>query len=461
MSKSDTPKSRASATTLIPLSEIVEKRYLSYALSTIMNRALPDARDGLKPVQRRILYAMRGLRLRPGGHFRKSAKICGDVMGNFHPHGDAAIYDAMVRLAQPFNSRYPLVAGQGNFGNIDGDDAAASRYTEARLTEFAEAIMQNLDEDAVDFVENYDARMTEPTVLPTEVPNLLANGASGIAVGMATSIPPHNVRELIKACLQLLKNPQATTQDLMKSIPGPDFPTGGEIVESKENLHEIYISGRGSLRVRAIYEVEKLPRGRWQIVIREIPYQVSKSRLIERIAKLIIDNKLPQISNIRDESAEDIRIIIEPHTANIVTPEQLMVRLFQSSDLETRFSVNMNALIDGKVPKLMGLKELLSLFIEHRFKVIMRITRFRLKQVEARLEIVDGFLIAFDNLDEIISIIRYKDKPESVLQTRFGLSERQVEAILGMQLRRLRKLDRQVIRDEHKTLLQSQKNYAA
>ncbi len=354
-----------------PLRRAIGERYLTYALSTIMNRALPDARDGLKPVHRRILYAMRELRLASGGGFRKSAKISGDVMGNYHPHGDAAIYDAMARLAQDFNVRYPLVDGQGNFGNIDGDNPAASRYTEARMTVAAEALLEGLAENAVDFRDNYDGTLTEPVVLPASFPNLLANGSSGIAVGMATNIPPHNIVELVDACLHLIKTPDARDETLVGYVPGPDFPTGGVIVEPRENIIEAYRTGRGSFRLRSKWEVEDLGRGTWQIIVTEIPYQVQKSKLIERLAELIQTKKIPIFGDVRDESAEDIRLVLEPRSKN-VDPEVLMGMLFRNSDLEMRFSLNMNVLIDGRTPKVCSLKEVLRAFLDHRREVLLR-----------------------------------------------------------------------------------------
>ncbi|MFM2356708.1 MAG: hypothetical protein RLZZ528_2444 [Pseudomonadota bacterium] len=381
-SDDDTP-----ATTSEPLSRAIGERYLTYALSTIMHRALPDARDGLKPVHRRILFAMRELRLSPTGGFRKSAKISGDVMGNYHPHGDAAIYDAMARLAQPFAMRYPLVDGQGNFGNIDGDNPAASRYTEARLTAAAEALMEGLAENAVDFRPNYDGTLEEPVVLPAAFPNLLANGASGIAVGMATNIPPHNLHELIDGCLHLIKAPDARDETLVDLIPGPDFPTGGVLVEPRENILEAYRTGRGAFRLRAKWQVEDLGRGTWQIVVTEIPYQVQKSKLIERLAELIQMKKIPVLADVRDESTEDVRLILEPK-ARTVDPEVLMGMLFRNSELEIRFSLNMNVLIDGRVPKVCSLKEVLRAFLDHRRDVLQRRSQHRLEKIDARLEIL-------------------------------------------------------------------------
>ena len=434
-----------------PLSRAIGERYLTYALSTIMHRALPDARDGLKPVHRRILYAMRELRLAPNGAFRKSAKITGDVMGNYHPHGDAAIYDAMARLAQDFAMRYPLVNGQGNFGNIDGDNPAAARYTEARLAQTSESLMEGLSEDAVDFRPNYDGTLQEPVVLPAAFPNLLANGASGIAVGMATNIPPHNLHEVIDACLHLIKTPDARDDTLAGILQGPDFPTGGVIVENRETIAEIYRTGRGAFRVRARWAVEDLGRGLWQIVVTEIPYQVQKSRLIERLAELIQTRKIPILADVRDESAEDIRIVLEPK-ARTVDPEQLMGALFRVSDLELRFSMNMNVLIDGRVPKVCSLKEVLRAFLDHRRDVLVRRASFRLDKIAARLEVLEGYLIAYLNLDRVIEIIRHEDDPKAVMIAEFALTEVQVEAILNMRLRALRKLEEIELRAERDAL---------
>ncbi len=435
-----------------PLRRAIGERYLTYALSTIMNRALPDARDGLKPVHRRILYAMRELRLSSSGGFRKSAKISGDVMGNYHPHGDAAIYDAMARLAQDFNVRYPLVDGQGNFGNIDGDNPAASRYTEARLTEVAEALLEGLNENAVDFRENYDGTLTEPVVLPASFPNLLANGSSGIAVGMATNIPPHNIEELCNACLHLIKAPNARDETLLEYIPGPDFPTGGIIVEPRENILEAYRTGRGSFRLRSRWEKEDLGRGQWQIVVTEIPYQVQKSRLIEKLAELIQTKKLPILADVRDESADDIRIVLEPRSKN-VDPDVLMGMLFRQSDLEVRFSLNMNVLIDGLTPKVCSLKEVLRAFLDHRREVLERRSRHRLEKIDHRLEVLEGYIVAFLNLDRVIEIIRTEDEPRPVMMAEFELSEVQAEAILNMRLRSLRKLEEMELKREHENLL--------
>ena len=395
-----------------PLRRAIGERYLTYALSTIMHRALPDARDGLKPVHRRILYAMRELKLSAVGGFRKSAKISGDVMGNYHPHGDAAIYDAMARLAQDFNVRYPLVDGQGNFGNIDGDNPAASRYTEARMTVVAEALLEGLSENAVDFRENYDGTLTEPAVLPATFPNLLANGSSGIAVGMATNIPPHNVAELVDACLHLIKSPDARDDTLLQYVPGPDFPTGGIIVEPPENIAQAYRKGRGSFRLRCKWECEDLGRGLWQVIVTEIPYQVQKSKLIEKLAEVIQTKKVPILADVRDESAEDIRIVLEPRTKN-VDPEVLMGMLFRSTDLELRFSLNLNVLIDGLTPKVCSMKEVLRAFLDHRQEVLIRRSKHRLAKIDHRLEVLEGFILAFLNLDRVIDIIRYDNDPKA------------------------------------------------
>ena len=459
-----------------PLRRAIGDRYLTYALSTIMHRALPDARDGLKPVHRRILYVMNRLRLSPAGGFLKSAKISGDTMGDFHPHGDAAIYDAMARLAQDFNMRYPLVDGQGNFGNIDGDNPAASRYTEARMTAMAEAMLEGLAENAVDFRDNYDGRLTEPEVLPATFPNLLANGASGIAVGMATNVPPHNIDELISACLHLIKAPNARDETLLEHVPGPDFPTGGVIVEPPESILETYRTGRGAFRLRARWQREELGRGQWQVVVTEIPFQVQKSKLIEKIADLIQQKKIPILADIRDESAEDVRIVLEPRSKN-VDPEVLMGTLFRQSDLETRFSLNMNVLIDGRTPKVCSLKEVLRAFLDHRREVLQRRSRHRLEKIDHRLEVLEGFITAFLNLDRVIDIIRYDDDPKAALMREDwsvshpraaseadymppaqtlgedGLSETQVDAILNMRLRSLRKLEEMELRREYDALL--------
>jgi len=458
-----------------PLSRAIGERYLTYALSTIMHRALPDARDGLKPVHRRILFAMRELRLSPTGGFRKSAKISGDVMGNYHPHGDGAIYDAMARLAQDFNVRYPLVDGQGNFGNIDGDNPAASRYTEARLTAAAEALLDGLAENAVDFRPNYDGTLEEPVVLPAAFPNLLANGSSGIAVGMATNIPPHNLHELIDACLYLIKSPAAADDTLLQFIPGPDFPTGGVLIEPPESMAEAYRTGRGSFRLRARWEIEDLGRGQWQIVVTEIPYQVQKSKLIEKLAEIIQLKKVPLLADVRDESAEDVRIVLEPR-ARTVEPDMLMGMLFRNCDLETRFSLNMNVLIDGLTPRVCSLKDVLRAFLDHRREVLLRRSQFRLEKIDHRLEVLEGFIIAFLNLDRVIDIIRYDDEPKSALMREDwaadhpramsekdyvppalaeepSLSDVQAEAILNMRLRSLRRLEEMELLAEQEALM--------
>ena len=433
-----------------PLSEALSKRYLAYALSTITARALPDVRDGLKPVQRRILYGMRELRLNPDGGYRKCAKIVGEVMGNYHPHGDTSIYDTLVRLAQDFSVRYPLVDGQGNFGNIDGDSAAAMRYTESRMTEAAKLLLEGLDEDAVDFKDTYDENDREPVVLPAGFPNLLANGAAGIAVGMATSIPPHNVAEVIDAALMLVDRASTTTEELLTVMPGPDFPTGGVIVEPQASILDAYETGRGSFRIRAKYEVEDLGRGTWQIVVTEIPYQVQKSRLIEKLAELIEAKRVPLLADIRDESAEDVRLVLEPR-AKTVEPDVLMESLFKLCDLETRFSLNMNVLHKG-APQVMGLKQVLKAYLDHRREVVVRRAKFRLDKIEKRLHLLDGYLIAYLNIDEVIRIIREEDEPKQELIERFSLTETQAEAILNLRLRALRKLEEMEIRNEHQEL---------
>jgi topoisomerase-4 subunit A len=462
-----------------PLRRAIGERYLTYALSTIMHRALPDARDGLKPVHRRILYAMRELRLSSSGGFRKSAKISGDVMGNYHPHGDAAISDAMARLAQDFNVRYPLVDGQGNFGNIDGDNPAAARYTEARLTAVAEALLDGLNENAVDFRANYDGTLEEPIVLPAQFPNLLANGSSGIAVGMATNIPPHNIAELIDACLHLIKVPDARDDTLLNYVPGPDFPTGGVIVEDRESIAQAYRTGRGSIRLRCRWEVEDLGRGQWQIVVTEIPYQVQKSKLVERLAEVIQTKKVPILADIRDESADDIRMVLEPRSKN-VDPDVLMNMLFRNSDLETRFSLNMNVLIDGLTPKVCSMKEVLRAFLDFRREVLIRRSQHRMDKIDHRLEVLEGLIVAFLNLDRVIDIIRYDDDPKAALMREdwgkdhvramnerdyvsppmvtgddeLGLTEVQTEAILNMRLRSLRKLEEMELVAERDRLME-------
>ena len=435
----------------VALREALEERYLAYALSTIMNRALPDARDGLKPVHRRILYGMRLLRLDPGAAFKKSAKVVGDVMGNFHPHGDQAIYDALVRLAQEFAQRYPLVDGQGNFGNIDGDNAAAMRYTEARLTEVARLLIEGIDEDAVDFRATYDGTNEEPVVLPAAFPNLLANGSQGIAVGMATAIPPHNAAELCDAALFLIDNPKARSKTLLKYVKGPDFPTGGVIVDTPETIAEAYNTGRGSFRVRARWKQEDTGRGTYVIVITEIPWLVQKSRLVEKLAELITEKKLPLVADVRDESAEDIRLVIEPRSRS-VDAELMMELLFKLTELEGRIPLNMNVLVKGRVPQVLGLAEALREWLDHRREVLLRRSKHRLAEIEHRLEVLGGYLVAYLNLDKVIKIIRKEDEPKPVLMKTFKLSEVQAEAILNMRLRNLRKLEEMEIRAEDKAL---------
>jgi len=431
----------------VDLKKALEERYLAYALSTIMHRALPDVRDGMKPVHRRIMHTMRLLRLNPDQGFAKCARIVGDVMGKFHPHGDQSIYDALVRLAQPFMMRYPLVDGQGNFGNIDGDGAAAMRYTEARMTEVAVELLDGITEDAVDFRPTYNEEDEEPVVLPGAFPNLLCNGSSGIAVGMATSIPPHNAAEVCDAAIALIDNPDCTTDDLLKYVKGPDFPTGGVLVESPEAIREAYETGRGGFRLRARWEKEDLGRGQWQIVITEIPYGVQKSRLVEKIAELILSKKLPLLDDVRDESAEDIRLVLVPKSRTI-EPNLLMESLFRLTDLEIRFPLNMNVLSRGKVPCVLSLKEVLREWLDHRRNVLLRRSRHRLGEIEKRLEILAGYLIAYLNIDEVIRIIREEDEPKQELMRRFSLTDVQAEAILNMRLRALRKLEEIEIRTE-------------
>jgi topoisomerase-4 subunit A len=435
----------------VALRTALEERYLAYALSTIMNRALPDARDGLKPVHRRILYGMRLLRLDPGAAFKKSAKVVGDVMGNFHPHGDQAIYDALVRLAQEFAQRYPLVDGQGNFGNIDGDNAAAMRYTEARLTEVARLLIEGIDEDTVDFRATYDGTNEEPVVLPAAFPNLLANGSQGIAVGMATAIPPHNAAELCDAALFLIDNPKARSKTLLKFVKGPDFPTGGVIVDTPETIAEAYNTGRGSFRVRARWKQEDTGRGTYVIVITEIPWLVQKSRLVEKLAELINEKKLPLVADVRDESAEDIRLVIEPRSRS-VDAELMMESLFKLTELESRIPLNMNVLVKGRVPQVLGLAEALREWLDHRREVLLRRSKHRLAEIEHRLEVLGGYLVAYLNLDKVIKIIRKEDEPKPVLMKTFKLSEVQAEAILNMRLRNLRKLEEMELRAEDKAL---------
>ena len=435
----------------VPLRDALEERYLAYALSTIMHRALPDARDGLKPVHRRILYGMRLLRLDPGSAFKKSAKIVGDVMGSFHPHGDQAIYDAMVRLAQDFSSRYPLVDGQGNFGNIDGDNPAAYRYTEARMTDVARLLLDGIDEDGVEFRANYDGQTKEPVVLPGGFPNLLANGAQGIAVGMATSIPPHNAAELCDAALHLIDKPDAKSKALLKWVKGPDFPTGGIIIDSKEAITEAYTTGRGSFRTRARWSQEEGARGTWAVVITEIPWLVQKSRLVEKIAELLNEKKLPLVGDVRDESAEDIRLVIEPKSRT-VDPELMMESLFRLTELESKISLNLNVLLKGRIPRVVGLAECLREWLDHLRDVLVRRSNYRKEQIEHRIEILGGYLIAYLNIDKVIKIIRTEDEPKPVLMKTFKLTEVQAEAILNMRLRSLRRLEEMEIKTEDRNL---------
>ena len=436
-------------------SEALSERYLAYALSTITSRSLPDVRDGLKPVHRRLLYAMRQLRLDPDQGFKKSARVVGDVMGKFHPHGDAAIYDAMVRLAQEFAMRYRLVDGQGNFGNIDGDNAAAMRYTEARMTNVAQLLLDGIDEDTVDFRATYDGESDEPCLLPAGFPNLLANGAQGIAVGMATSIPPHNVNELADAALHLIKHPNASIDTLMQFVRGPDFPTGGVLVEPEESIREAYGTGRGGFRVRARWAVEKEKGGGWQIAVTEIPYQVQKSRLIERMADMLQAKKLPFLADIRDESAEDLRIVLEPKSRRL-EPDVVMESLFRLTDLETRVPLNLNVLDGNGRPGVMTLREALNAWLAHRRIVLLRRSQFRLGKIAARLEVLEGYLVVFLNLDEVIAIIREADHPRDELMTRFDLSELQANAILDMRLRALRRLEEMALKAERDSLIAEQ-----
>ncbi len=443
-----------------PLAGALSERYLAYALSTIMSRSLPDVRDGLKPVHRRLIYAMHQLKLDPRSGFKKCARVVGDVIGKYHPHGDIAVYEALVRLAQDFTARYPLIEGQGNFGNVDGDNAAAMRYTESRLTEVAEFMLRGIEENAVDFRPTYDGEESEPVVLPGAFPNLLANGAAGIAVGMATSIPPHNAGEVCAAAIHLIQNPQASTADLLKHVRGPDFPTGGELVEDEATLLAAYESGRGSFRTRARWVKEEQKHGTWVIIVTEIPYQVQKNRLIEQVAQLLNEKKLPLLADIRDESDEKIRLVLEPKSRT-VDPEMLMASLFRASALETRFSLNMNVLDGSRTPRVMGLRDLLRAWLDHRHDVLIRRTNFRLEAIARRLEILDGYLAVFLNLDEVIRIIRNEDEPKPALIAAFTLTEPQAEAILNMRLRALRRLEEQEIRQEHKKLSAEQKELRA
>ena len=435
----------------VQLAEELSKRYLSYAMSTIVSRSLPDVRDGLKPVHRRLLYAMRQLHLDPKSGFKKCARVVGDVIGKYHPHGDSAVYGAMVRLAQDFSVRYPLVDGQGNFGNIDGDGAAAMRYTEARLTEFAIAMMEGLNDNAVDFMETYDGEESEPVVMPSMVPNLLCNGSAGIAVGMATNIPPHNLSEVCDALLYLIENPECEIEPLVRKIKGPDFPTGGYIIDKFENILDAYRQGKGVFRIRAKWEKEDLGHGQYQIVITEIPYMVPKAKLVEKIASLLLEKKIPLLSDIRDESSHDIRIVLEPKS-RLVDAGLLMEHLFKQTDLESRFNLNMNVLDSDGVPRVMSIKEVLREFLNHRHTVLIRRTNYRLEKINYRLEILSGYLIAYLNLDRIIQIIREEDDPKAVMMKEFKLTDNQSEAILNMKLRSLRKLEESQIREEYDEL---------
>jgi topoisomerase IV subunit A len=444
----------------IDFAEALSERYLSYALSTIMARSLPDVRDGLKPVHRRLLHAMRLLKLDPRSGFKKCARVVGDVIGKYHPHGETAVYDAMVRLAQEFAVRYPLVDGQGNFGNIDGDSAAAMRYTEARLTEVAEALLEGLDEDTVDFRTTYDGEEEEPVVLPAAFPNLLANGANGIAVGMATSIPPHNAHELCDALLHLIKTPNARIETLVDMVPGPDFPTGGELVETRESIVAAYKTGRGAFRVRARWHEEKASHGRYRIIVTELPYQVPKARLIEKVAELMAAKKLPWLADIVDESAEDIRLVLEPRSRS-VEAGALMESLFRLSDLESRVSLNLNVIDADNTPKVMSLGEALQAFLDHRRIVLQRRSNYRLEKIDKRLEMLKGFLVAFVNLDEVIRIIREEDEPKATMMARWDLSDAQAEAILNMRLRSLRKLEEIAIRKELEGLAEERQGLTA
>ncbi len=438
-----------------PFDTALSDRYLVYALSTITARSLPDVRDGLKPVHRRLLWAMRLLKLDPANAPKKCARVVGDVIGKYHPHGDTAVYDAMVRLAQDVSLRYPLVEGQGNFGNIDGDNAAAMRYTEAKLTRAAILLMEGVDDETVPFRPTYNGEEEEPEVYPAAFPNLLANGATGIAVGMATSIPPHNVAEIVDAALLLLDDPATNLVDLMAVMPGPDFPTGGVIVESRESLIEAYGSGRGGVRLRARWAVEELGRGTWSIVVSEIPWGVQKAKLIEQIAQLIADKKLPILEDVRDESDAEIRLVLEPRSRN-VDPEQLMESLFRLTDLENRISINLNVLLPDRTPKVLGLRALLQAWLDHRQDVLVKASRNRLGEIADRLELLAGYIIAYLNLDEVIRIIRTEDEPKPVLMAAFELNERQAEAILNMRLRSLRKLEEMELRREQEKLLAEQ-----
>ena len=442
------------------LADALSERYLAYALSTIVARSLPDVRDGLKPVHRRLLFAMRQLKLDPVSGFKKCARVVGDVIGKYHPHGDSSVYDAMVRLAQDFAVRYPLVDGQGNFGNIDGDKAAAMRYTEARLTAVAVKLMDGLDDNAVDFDKTYDGEEDEPVVMPVAFPNLLANGSSGIAVGMATNIPPHNVGEVCDALIYLIKHQEADVEKLMEFVQGPDFPTGGILAEPRANIIKAYKEGRGAMKVRAKWEKEDLSHGQYQIIVTEIPYLVQKSDLIMKIAKLLSEKKLPLLADVRDESSDKVRIVLEPKS-RAVLPEQLMEHLYKNTDLQVNFNLNMNVLDADHTPKVMNLKEVLQAFLKHRDQVLIRRSKYRLDKIIHRMELLEGFLIAFLNLDRIIEIIRNEDEPKVLMMKEFNLTEIQAEAILNMRLRSLRKLEENQIKDEHKALDEEKKGLEA
>jgi topoisomerase-4 subunit A len=442
------------------LRDALSERYLAYALSTIMSRSLPDVRDGLKPVHRRLIYAMQLLRLDPGAGFKKCARVVGDVMGKFHPHGDASIYDAMVRMAQEFAARYPLVEGQGNFGNVDGDNPAAMRYTEARLTEVAAAMLAGIGEDTVDFRPTYDGEESEPVVLPGAFPNLLANGAAGIAVGMATSIPPHNAGEICAAAIHLVSHPEATTADLLRHMPGPDFPTGGVLAEDAAAILTAYETGRGGFRLRAKWEVEKGKHGTWNIVVTQIPYQVQKAKLIEQIAQLLEEKKLPLLADVRDESDDKIRLVLEPRTRG-VEPEVLMETVFRATALETRFPLNMNVLDATRTPRVMSLTEVLRAWLDHRHEVLVRRSNHRLAAIDRRIEILNGYLLVYLNLDEVIRIIRNEDEPKPALMARFDLTDTQADAILNMRLRSLRRLEEMELKKEHAALTKERKQIAA
>ncbi len=439
-----------------PLADALSERYLAYALSTIMSRSLPDVRDGLKPVHRRLVYAMHQLKLDPASGFKKCARVVGDVIGKYHPHGDASVYEALVRLAQEFAARYPLIEGQGNFGNIDGDNPAAMRYTEARLTEVAQTMLSGIDDDAVDFRATYDGEENEPVVLPGGFPNLLANGAAGIAVGMATSIPPHNAGEVCAAAIHLIQHPEATTAELLAHMPGPDFPTGGTLIEDPAAILQAYETGRGGFRMRAKWEIERGKHGAWHVVVSEIPYQVQKARLIEQIAELLEAKKLPFLGDVRDESTEQVRLVLEPKSRG-VEPEVLMETMFRATALESRFPLNMNVLTADRTPMVLGLRGVLQAWLDHRQEVLVRRSRHRLAAIERRLEVLDGYLAVFLNLDEVIQIIREEDHPKPALVARFTLTDLQAEAILNMRLRSLRRLEEMEIRREHKALSKEQR----